>query len=219
MPAVCSGTKCLRAVSLTLLCGLMATSGVFANGPEIDLTEGVPVEVSELETGAGVLALSLRRYPAGGVARTEEWVGVATDTAAEGVVHLTDLLGQDRQLVVAIDLASGKVGGARSADLEPIAAELTPGAMAPTSGSVVLPASEVLAAIVRPGVAAWLTRAADGSPSDLDGIADGSLTLGLSAAEQLHGAEALFVGVEAGDVVVVIEPRALDFDVFSVGVE
>jgi hypothetical protein len=72
--------------------------------------------------------------------------------------------------------------------------------------------------VARPGVGVWTARLGDGGPGDEDGAADGKLAAALDRMEPLGGtrmpAPAQF---EKDDVVVLIDPNALEMTLVKVG--
>jgi len=72
--------------------------------------------------------------------------------------------------------------------------------------------------VARPGVGVWTTRLGDGGPDDEDGAADGKLAAGLDHMKPLAGTRTLAPAqFEKGDVVVLVDPNALEITLVKVG--
>jgi hypothetical protein len=65
--------------------------------------------------------------------------------------------------------------------------------------------------LARPGVGAWAMTAGEGAEGDDDGEQDGSLHTRLASMEPLAASPSPPDGLEAGDVLVMVDPRTLEY--------
>lgn len=86
----------------------------------------------------------------------------------------------------------------------PMAIHATPGA-----DTIAVEANEVRLLYVRPPSRAWAFDSADGSDFDADGLANGRVTIRLSALRPLHGNGPAPESVSAGDSILAIDARDL----------
>jgi hypothetical protein len=71
--------------------------------------------------------------------------------------------------------------------------------------------------VVRPGVGAWTSRVGDGGPTDADGVPNGKLQAALDAMTPLPGSPAAPAQFQPSDVVILMDPNALEFTVARAG--
>lgn len=65
--------------------------------------------------------------------------------------------------------------------------------------------------LARPGVGAWVLTAGEGAEGDEDGAHDGSLRITLATMQPLAASPPPPEGLEAGDVLVMVDPRSLEY--------
>lgn len=143
-------------------------------------------------------------------------VEVLTDDDGDGSVTLD--LGQavpERSMWVAVDLASGSAGSAAPPGFRLLSVGWKgEGAKPGPTHDVVedaRPFAEVF--VVRQGVGAWTLRVGDGGPDDGDGVSNGRFQAALDAMTPLPGSPAPPPHFQARDIVIVMDPNALEFTI------
>ena len=145
---------------------------------------------------------------------------VLSDDDGDGVV--TESLGAAvplRSMWVAVDLASGELDAAAPAGfrLRRVGFRgrgLDHRADGRDQVEEAQPYAEVL--VVRPGVGVWSLRLGDGGPGDADGRADGRIAAALDALQPLAGSPAPPSRFAPGDVVLLLDPRAMEMAIVQV---
>lgn len=183
-------------------------------GPVIQLTES-SVTASGVTGGAAVAWFSVARVIEDLAVRVIARSEVVTDADGDGVVELP-LEGPLplKSVWVAVDLQSGGVAAAA-----PEGSPLEEGDIFQKgeNGELLIVRSLVhlfRARTGEEGTGAWEMRAGDGGPRDEDGEGDGQLQAALGQLRNARGSAApLPATVNGTDVLVVIDPSRLDYDV------
>jgi len=179
------------------------------------------VEIGGLTPGGqlalyGVAHEFSREYPT-----IQRWARQLRDDRLEG--RATFDLGHaipEQSLWVAVDLATGLVASAspRAVLLHPAEFRgdgVTSGPGGP--GTVFRSEGRLVDLfLVRPGAGAWLLVTGDGGGRDTDGVSDGSVSALLVDFAAVGESPATPHAFVAGDIVVVVDPRSLDFSVLPV---
>lgn len=214
-----------RSPSVLLALFLLAAAAGPAAAASLRLTVGPSgLSVSGISPkGRAVLFGITREVAPDDVATILPHLDVLSDDDGDGAVSKD--LGQPmprRSMWVAVDLASGdfdaaaperfrlqKVGWkGRGLDRRPDGRDQVEDAR---------PFAEVL--VVRPGVGAWTLRLGDGGPGDADGAADGRIAAALDRLEPLAGSPAPPSRFAPGDVVLLLDPNAMEMVLVKVGKE
>jgi hypothetical protein len=169
------------------------------------------------------------------------WLGVSRDRPSwrTRVVHrrnvITDSEGQGRveyeleggvpqhSIWAVVDLQSGEVAVAVPESYSLRKPEVPAAVFHHTGmGSVELMGTSFRRAdivVVRPGIGAWAVRASDGSENDIDGGQDGLIWIEPEGMEPLIDGREAPVCLEPGDIVVMMDPDHLRYDVQRVALE
>ncbi|MEM9596394.1 MAG: hypothetical protein AAGD06_19140 [Acidobacteriota bacterium] len=188
--------------------------------PALTVANG-DVAVSGVTAGGDVALLGV-------VHGREPWLGVVspraelvTDGDGDGLATLSTGDGLAKSLWIAVDTSSGRFGVAAGGDSE-LKEALHDAAALSAPGSFVDERGSLLLLVVRPGGATWYGQIHDGGVGDLGSDSDGLLDADLGSlspvGEVAAGASVppALSSLQAGDVVVGIDPVHLEYYVFAI---
>lgn len=147
---------------------------------------------------------------------------IVTDEDGDGVVRL-DVPGGIVPMSVwaVVDLASGEIALAMppgtESRLEPFPSDGFVAGTAAGPGHLQLRKELQEMCLVRPGVGAWHGRAGDGAAGDGDGQPDGVVTIRPAILSSFGSAAKGIGDYRRGDVVVLVEPRLMEFTWVRIG--
>jgi len=180
------------------------------------------VTATGLTPGGEVLVWAVGRRELRYFTRVSHWqeTGLA-DAAGELRYEVRDGV-PPASIWVVVDLATGELDVSPAPGFAPPEGPLPPGALrgqgAGRLNRLVRAMEEAQVLLVRPGVGVWSVRLADGGSADVDGANDGRIEAALDALEPAApSSPAAPDGVEAGDVVVVVDPGSLELLTLRVG--
>lgn len=188
-----------------------------AKAPRLELGKD-RVDILDVTPGGEVVLVAIGRSFYDFTMRFHRVVEGLEDSDRDGTVTLDYPLGIPEQSVwVAVDLASAEVGFQSASARAPRRSEdprftlRRPGAG--RSFAMQADRRRVFGLLVRKGVGAWWFVGGDGTPGDVDGVADGRLDLELDDAEPVPGKTAGKPPEEPGkdDVVVLFDLDELEF--------
>ncbi len=198
-------------LALCLVLGV-ASPGLAADSLSLAIDDD-DVVVSELEPGAQVVYFSISRSSEGFIPQTHRHAEILHDEDLDGAVQVT-LEGEPpvKFLAAAVELESGRFGVLTAAG--------SPARALPFPGRSVLSdrldqladdGRYVELLLVRPGSGGWWLSAGDGSPVDHSASSDGVILTAVEAMEPIGSSPPAPAAYAAGDVVVRVAPRPMDY--------
>jgi hypothetical protein len=114
----------------------------------------------------------------------------------------------------AVDLATGLFGAGAPPGYSLRQFALPGGALPAASNRVEIGRRLVIVLCVRPGVGAWALRVGDGGPGDADGVADGTVRVGVGELAAVDTPSAL-QAVAARDVLIIVDQDRMEFSTLT----
>lgn len=204
-------------ISLFAWCfvGAMLPNSLAAAAPEIGFDdEGVIA--SGLEPGASVAWFSVAREPGEYVSRIVRRESITVDDDGDGVARF-DVEGPAPPTSVwfAVDLADGAMAVASPTGTPFRERPLDPSVLRQDAPGLVRGLRErrpyVMAFLARPGAGAWTLLLGDGGDDDFDGAQDGSVEGFFASMQPVAGSAGAPDQLSAGDVLVLVDPDAMQF--------
>lgn len=242
MPVARPATRLLRLPGTLLVCLALATLGTLTTlaqtepppePPAVPPAEPSPVEpllafepeavtATGLTPGGEVLIYAVGRQAFQYHTRVSHWQEAVLADEGGGLRYDVADGVPTASIWVVVDLATGALDLSPAPGFTPPEGPLPPQALrgqgAGRLNRLVRDMEEAWVLLVRPGVGAWSVRMADGGSADVDGANDGALEVALDALEPAApSSPAAPDGVEAGDVLVVIDPGSLQLLTLRVG--
>lgn len=204
-----------RSVAFCLALGALTPTGLAAAVPVVTFEE-TAVVASGLAPAARVAWFSVAREPGDYVGRIVRREAVMTDDDGDGAVRLElDASLPPVSVWFVVDLADGGLTVAVP-DGAPFRERVfDPGLLRQEIAGVVRGLRDerlyLLAFLARPGAGAWTVALGDGGHHDDDRTPDGFVQAAFAAMEPVDGSLIPPEALAAGDVVVLVDPNALDF--------
>jgi hypothetical protein len=146
---------------------------------------------------------------------------VVIDEDADGTVECQAQSAAFNSLWIVGDLSDGRLGIASPSGMrQQIPLREVIGVRSGTSGQLTelairQRAAEIL--LIRPGAGAWRAKAFEGGRRDRDGANNGLLSLGVDQLSTVSGAHGAPTHLRPEDIIILIEPRRMEFTTFRVG--
>lgn len=203
-----------------LALGLAAISSAAAGAAPTLVFEEQRVVLGGLTRAGNVAWYSISREPQGYSTLIVQRSGLVTaDEVGEAAIELgSDVAPASVWIVVDLDEGGHTVASPPGTSFRDIGGDEWSGAAGPDGVIDHLvharPYLEIF--LARPRVGAWVMAAGDGAAGDDDGEQDGTLVTIFATMQPLGASPPAPVELQAGDVLIVIDPRALEYYAVSV---
>lgn len=204
----------------TLLCLLAAGIAPAGWAAPLTLTFDAAGITASGATAAGEVAwFGVARVPRSHLQEVSTVLRLETADAAGTAALSLDAPAPARSLWLAVDLATGAVDAGTPASLRLVSSPLTTHNLSRSASGaangLLLPQRQAEILWVRPASGAWAGRVTDGAGDDLDGTVNRGVALALRTLEPLGTVPAPDT-LQAGDVLVVIDPNQLTYRLATV---